>query len=65
MNEIQEMELEFKSLKKLAKKRKRAAASDDFGELDALDELDMEDKIAKKKSIRDYVAKIDSVSINS
>jgi U3 small nucleolar RNA-associated protein 3 len=65
MNEIQDIELEFKSLKKLAKKRKRAAASDDFGELDALDELDMEDKIAKKKSIRDYVAKIDSVSINS
>ncbi|KAK4521214.1 vesicular-fusion protein S17 [Mucor velutinosus] len=60
LNEIQDIEQEFKSLKKLAKKRKRAAASDDFGELDALDELDMEDKIAKKKSIRDYVAKIDS-----
>ncbi|KAL9555883.1 hypothetical protein PS6_002601 [Mucor atramentarius] len=60
MNEIQDIEQEFKSLKKLAKKRKRAAVSDDFGELDALDELDMEDKIAKKKSIRDYVAKIDS-----
>lgn len=65
MNEIQDIEQEFKSLKKLAKKRKRAAVSDDFGELDALDELDMEDKIAKKKSIRDYVAKIDSVSINN
>lgn len=63
MNEIQDIEQEFKSLKKLAKKRKRAAVSDDFGELDALDELDMEDKIAKKKSIRDYVAKIDSVSV--
>lgn len=63
LNEIQDIEQEFKSLKKLAKKRKRAAVSDDFGELDALDELDMEDKIAKKKSIRDYVAKIDSVSI--
>lgn len=62
LNEIQDIEQEFKSLKKLAKKRKRAAVSDDFGELDALDELDMEDKIAKKKSIRDYVAKIDSVS---
>ncbi|KAF1801356.1 Sas10 C-terminal domain-containing protein [Mucor lusitanicus] len=60
LNEIQDIEQEFKSLKKLAKKRKRAAVSDDFGELDALDELDMEDKIAKKKSIRDYVAKIDS-----
>lgn len=60
LNEIQDIEQEFKSLKKLAKKRKRAAVSDDFGELDALDEMDMEDKIAKKKSIRDYVAKIDS-----
>jgi U3 small nucleolar RNA-associated protein 3 len=61
LNEIQDIEEEFKSLKKLAKKRKRAV-TDDFGELDALDEVDMEDKIAKKKSIRDYVAKIDSVS---
>ncbi|CEP15399.1 hypothetical protein [Parasitella parasitica] len=60
INEIQDIEQEFKSLKKLAKKRKRVAVDDDFGELDALDELDMEDKIAKKKSIRDYVAKIDS-----
>ncbi|KAI8636974.1 Sas10 C-terminal domain-containing protein [Parasitella parasitica] len=60
INEIQDIEQEFKSLKKLAKKRKRATGNDDFGELDTLDELDMEDKIAKKKSIRDYVAKIDS-----
>lgn len=62
LNEIQGIEEEFKSLKKAAKKRKRAVV-DDFGELDALDELDMEDKLIKKKSIRDYVAKIDSVSI--
>ncbi|KAI8382354.1 Sas10 C-terminal domain-containing protein [Blakeslea trispora] len=58
LNEIEDIEQEFKSLKKQAKKRKRV--SDDFGELDALDELDMEDKIAKKKSIRDYVVKIDA-----
>ncbi|RCI05233.1 hypothetical protein CU098_013149 [Rhizopus stolonifer] len=58
LNEIEDIEQEFKSLKKLAKKRKRV--SDDFGELDALDELDMEDKIAKKKSLRDYVVKIDA-----
>ncbi|OBZ90775.1 Uncharacterized protein C3B8.09 [Choanephora cucurbitarum] len=58
LNEIQDIEQEFKSLKKQAKKRKRI--SDDFGELDALDELDMEDKIAKKKSLRDYVVKIDA-----
>ncbi|CAO3626412.1 unnamed protein product [Mucor hiemalis] len=59
LNEIDDIEEEFKSLKKANKKRKRAV-QDDFGELDALDELDMEDKISKKKSIRDYVAKIDS-----
>lgn len=63
LNEIDDIEEEFKSLKKANKKRKRAV-QDDFGELDALDELDMEDKISKKKSIRDYVAKIDSVSIS-
>jgi U3 small nucleolar RNA-associated protein 3 len=63
LNEIEDIEQEFKSLKKQAKKRKRAV-TDDFGELDALDELDMEDKLAKKKSIRDYVAKIDSVSLS-
>lgn len=60
LNEIEDIEEEFKSLKKASKKRKRAAVQDDFGELDALDELDMEDKLIKKKSIRDYVAKIDS-----
>ncbi|GAA5807270.1 hypothetical protein MFLAVUS_000627 [Mucor flavus] len=59
LNEIQDIEEEFKSLKKAAKKRKRTV-TDDFGELEALDEVDMEDKIIKKKSIRDYVAKIDS-----
>lgn len=63
LNEIEDIEEEFKSLKKASKKRKRAAVQDDFGELDALDELDMEDKLIKKKSIRDYVAKIDSVSL--
>ncbi|KAI8388429.1 Sas10 C-terminal domain-containing protein [Radiomyces spectabilis] len=59
---VLDIEEEFKSLKKAAKagkKRKRAFA-DDFGELDALDMVDMEDKIAKKRSIRDYVAKIDA-----
>ncbi|KAI8990072.1 Sas10 C-terminal domain-containing protein [Pilobolus umbonatus] len=61
-DDIQNIEEEFKSLKKAVqkdKKRKRAI-SDDFGELDALDELDLEDKLIKKKSIRDYVAKIDT-----
>ncbi|CEG70642.1 hypothetical protein RMATCC62417_06504 [Rhizopus microsporus] len=56
---IADIEEEFKSLKKASKKRKRQAM-EDFGELDALDELDMEDKLVKKKSIRDYIAKIES-----
>ncbi|KAI8136776.1 Sas10 C-terminal domain-containing protein [Fennellomyces sp. T-0311] len=54
-----DIEEEFKSLKKANKKRKRLA-TDDFGELEALDELDMQDKLAKKRSIRDYVTKIDA-----
>lgn len=60
-----DIEQEFKSLKKsskAAKKRKRGV-QDDFGELEALDEMDMEDKLAKKRSLRDYVAKIDAVSL--
>lgn len=60
-----DIEQEFKSLKKsskAAKKRKRGM-QDDFGELEALDEMDMEDKLAKKRSLRDYVAKIDAVSL--
>lgn len=63
LNEIEDIEQEFKSLKKAAKKRKRTV-NDDFGELEGLDEIDMEDKLTKKKSIRDYVAKIDSVSLD-
>lgn len=60
-----DIEQEFKSLKKsskAAKKRKRGM-QDDFGELEALDEMDMEDKLARKRSLRDYVAKIDAVSL--
>ncbi|KAI9322501.1 Sas10 C-terminal domain-containing protein [Dichotomocladium elegans] len=61
--DVFDIEQEFKSLKKngkaAAKKRKRSM-QDDFGELEALDEIDLEDKMAKKRSIRDYVAKIDS-----
>ncbi|KAG1471605.1 hypothetical protein G6F56_002032 [Rhizopus delemar] len=56
---VEDIEEEFKSLRKSAKKRKRQPV-EDFGELEALDELDMEDKLTKKKSIRDYVAKIES-----
>jgi U3 small nucleolar RNA-associated protein 3 len=56
------IEEEFKSMKKANKKRKRQTASDDFQDLDALDTVDIEDKVAKKRSLRDYVAKIDTVS---
>lgn len=56
------IEEEFKSMKKANKKRKRQTASDDFQDLDALDTVDIEDKAAKKRSLRDYVAKIDTVS---
>ncbi|KAI7855374.1 Sas10 C-terminal domain-containing protein [Circinella umbellata] len=55
-----DIEEEFKSLKKANKKRKRTDKVDDFGELEALDELDMQDKLARKRSIRDYVTKIDA-----
>ncbi|KAI9264157.1 Sas10 C-terminal domain-containing protein [Phascolomyces articulosus] len=55
-----DIEEEFKSLKKSNKKRKRTNKVDDFGELEALDELDMQDKLARKRSIRDYVTKIDA-----
>ena len=58
-----DIEEEFKSLKKANKKRKRTNKVDDFGELEALDELDMQDKLARKRSIRDYVTKIDAVSV--
>ncbi|KAI9300607.1 Sas10 C-terminal domain-containing protein [Cunninghamella echinulata] len=56
---VPDIEQEFKSLKKQVKKRKRALAND-FGDFDAMEEVDMEDKIMKKRSIRDYVAKIES-----
>jgi U3 small nucleolar RNA-associated protein 3 len=56
------IEQEFKSLKKQANKRKRAVSDNDFGDLDMMEEVDMEDKLAKKRSIRDYVAKIETVS---
>ncbi|KAG2186968.1 hypothetical protein INT44_003196 [Umbelopsis vinacea] len=54
------IEEEFKSMKKANKKRKRPIANDDFQDLDALDTVDIEDKAAKKRSLRDYVAKIDT-----
>ncbi|CAM0141429.1 something about silencing protein 10 [Umbelopsis sp. WA50703] len=54
------IEEEFKSMKKAAKKRKRAAESNDFHDLDMLDSVDIEDKAAKKRSLRDIVSKIDS-----
>jgi U3 small nucleolar RNA-associated protein 3 len=61
--EVPMIEEEFRSMKKAAKaakKRKRMAEDDDFQDLDALDSVDIEDKTAKKRSLRDYVSKIDS-----
>ncbi|ORZ21611.1 Sas10 C-terminal domain-domain-containing protein [Absidia repens] len=55
-----DIEKEFKSLKKQAKKRKRNMNDNDFGDLDMMEQVDMEDKLAKKRSIRDYVSKIES-----
>ncbi|KAG2178027.1 hypothetical protein INT43_003280 [Umbelopsis isabellina] len=54
------IEEEFKSMKKAAKKRKRLAEGNDFHDLDMLDSVDIEDKAAKKRSLRDIVSKIDS-----
>lgn len=54
------IEEEFKSMKKAAKKRKRQAEANDFHDLDMLDSVDIEDKAAKKRSLRDIVSKIDS-----
>ncbi|CAH1758117.1 12531_t:CDS:10 [Entrophospora sp. SA101] len=51
------VENEFVSLKK--KKNKRKLESTDFGDLDVLDEVDAEDKIQRKKSLRYHVSKID------
>ncbi|CAO3590132.1 unnamed protein product [Absidia cylindrospora] len=55
-----DIEKEFKSLKKQVKKRKRNMDDNDFGDLDVMEQVDMEDKLAKKRSIRDYVSKIES-----
>ncbi|KAI8077851.1 Sas10 C-terminal domain-containing protein [Halteromyces radiatus] len=55
-----DIEQEFKSLKNQVKKRKRTTAENDFADLDVMELVDMEDKLAKKRSIRDYVAKIET-----
>jgi U3 small nucleolar RNA-associated protein 3 len=64
--EVPMIEEEFRSMKKAAKaakKRKRMNEEDDFHDLDALDSVDIEDKAAKKRSLRDYASKIDSVNV--
>lgn len=55
------LEQEFKSLKKVASAAKKRKRDTDFGESNMLELVDAEDKIIKKKSLRDYVAKIDQV----
>src|SRR4051812_27942233 len=54
------IETEFKSLKKAArnaKKRKRQIL-DDYGDSNALEAVDAEDKKARKKTLRHYASKI-------
>ncbi|KAF9192853.1 hypothetical protein BGZ51_004616 [Haplosporangium sp. Z 767] len=60
-----DLEEEFVSHNKKSKKKsistekKRARLESDYGDLDELMDVDLEDKVQKKKSLRDYVAKID------
>ncbi|KAF9913078.1 hypothetical protein BX616_010168 [Lobosporangium transversale] len=60
-----ELEEEFVSHNKKVKNRKSAAdkkrsrLENDYGDLDELLDVDMEDKAQKKRSLRDYVAKLD------
>ncbi|KAF9107563.1 hypothetical protein BGX29_005922 [Mortierella sp. GBA35] len=48
-----------KSAKSISTDKKRARLESDYGDLDELLDVDMEDKAQKKRSLRDYVAKID------
>ncbi|KAF9963384.1 hypothetical protein BGZ65_003773 [Modicella reniformis] len=57
---------EFVSYSKTAKKSSKSISSDkkrrmesDYGDLDELLDVDMEDKAQRKRSLRDYVAKLD------
>ncbi|RUS24906.1 Sas10 C-terminal domain-containing protein [Jimgerdemannia flammicorona] len=58
-NFVTPLEQEFKSLKKVANAAKKRKRDDDFGESEVLELVDAEDKVAKKKSLRDYMSKID------
>ncbi|KAI8987937.1 Sas10 C-terminal domain-containing protein [Mycotypha africana] len=65
LSDIRDIEEEFKSLKKslASKKRKRTALAteyNDFEEMDSINDVDLEDKLAKKRSLRFYTAKIDA-----
>ncbi|CAG8719824.1 16679_t:CDS:10, partial [Funneliformis caledonium] len=51
------IEPEFVSLK--GKKKKRKREDTDLGDLDALDDVDANDKTQKRKSLRHHIAKID------
>jgi len=60
-----ELEDEFVSHKKTKKngksisEKKRTRLESDYGDLDELLDVDLEDKVQKKKSLRDYVSKLD------
>lgn len=48
-----------KSAKSISTDKKRARLESDYGDLDELLDVDLEDKAQKKRSLRDYVSKID------
>ncbi|KAF9934420.1 hypothetical protein FBU30_002244 [Linnemannia zychae] len=48
-----------KGAKSIALEKKRTHLESDYGDLDELLDVDLEDKAQKKRSLRDYVAKID------
>ncbi|EEB06849.1 U3 snoRNP-associated protein Utp3 [Schizosaccharomyces japonicus yFS275] len=53
------IESKFRQAKAAKGKRKNALVVDDFGENDELDELDAEDKIQRKRTLRFYASQID------
>lgn len=48
-----------KNAKSISTEKKRARLESDYGDLDELLDVDLEDKAQKKRSLRDYVSKID------
>ncbi|KAF9582161.1 hypothetical protein BGW38_000569 [Lunasporangiospora selenospora] len=51
-----------KTTKSISASKKREQLDNDYGDLDELLDVDLEDKAQKKRSLRDYVSKIDQKS---